>query len=165
MIKALLTAAAILLFITTTFSFAGERSHIEAQRMEWSEAKGLTTFFGSVRYRYPAEKITILADRLEVHLKDNKLQTIIAEGNPVHFEQLGDADKLVKGQSSHLYYDAEAETVKLNGEAQLQSANHSLQGEVIIYDVQNQTAEVAGGEDGKRFEAIIQPSSKQDETP
>lgn len=156
----------LLLFSAVSFSHAGERSQIEAERMEWLEAKGIITFFGSVHYRYSAEKVTILADKLEIRRQGKKLLSIIAEGKPVHFEQLAKADELIKGQSTHLYYDAQTETVKLSGNAQLLSANNSLRGEVIVYDVQSQTAEVTGGgKGGKRLEAILQHSSKQDESP
>lgn len=155
----------LLLLSAAGLSLAAERSLIEADRMEWLEARGITSFFGSVRYRYPAEKVTILADKLEIRRQGNKLLSIIAEGAPVEFEQLGEADKLIKGQSSHLYYDAQTETVKLSGNAQLLSGNNRLQGEVIVYDMQNQTAELSGdGQDDKRFEAIIQPSSEKNET-
>lgn len=148
-----------------TFTIATERSQIEADRMQWFEAKGVTTFSGAVRYRFPAKEITILADELEIRRQGNQLISVIAEGKPVRFEQLDEADKIVKGQSDHLYYDAQTEIIKLSGSAELYSGENILRGEVIVYDVQNQTAEVSGDEqDGGRFEAIIQPTSKQNET-
>ncbi|MDH5361394.1 MAG: lipopolysaccharide transport periplasmic protein LptA [Gammaproteobacteria bacterium] len=151
----------LLLVGLATFTFASERSLIEADKMIWQEARGVTTFSGTVRYRYPAKNITLLADKLEVRRQSKKLISVIAEGNPVIFEQLAEADKLIKGRSSHLYYDAQTEMIKLSGAAELISGNNTLRGEVIVYDVQNQTAEVSGdGQDNGRFEAIITPSSK-----
>jgi len=161
-------------FITTTlllvgiatFTFASERSLIEADKMIWQEARGVTTFSGSVRYQLPSQKLTLLADKLEIRRQNKKLVSVIAEGEPVVFEQRAEADKLIKGHSSHLYYDAQTEMIKLSGAAELVSGNNTLRGEVIVYDVQNQTAQVSGdGQDNGRFEAIITPSSKPNETP
>ena len=159
-----LVGALILIFSSLNLSHAEEVSFIEADHMEWNEATGITEFRGSVRYRYPTEKITILSETLKIHRQGNQLVSLTAKGQPVQFEGLTDEANVVKGQSTHLHYDAQSEMVELNGDAQLQTGKDNLRGERITYNMQTQKAEASGDKtQGKRFEAVIHSSPEQKE--
>ncbi|MBD3669389.1 MAG: lipopolysaccharide transport periplasmic protein LptA [Gammaproteobacteria bacterium] len=150
------------LFCLALPALAAPTSRIQADKMELREAEGITVFTGDVVYTQREEAVTIHADRITVHSKDNELIRVEARGKPVRFSHLG-GDKPVTGEARQLDYDGAAELVILTGDAYVTSGSDRIQGARIEYDMINKQAQASGGESEGRFEAVITPSSNETE--
>ncbi len=117
--------------------------HIEADKAEIDEAHGVMTYTGHVQLRQGG--IEVRADTVVVYAKDGELQSIIAQGQPVHYlqkaqktqasqtPQVGDI-KEVRGVSQRMEYDADSKQVLLLGKAEFWQGGNRFSGNRIQYD-------------------------------
>lgn len=115
------------------------------------------TFTGNVVIKQGS--INVAADRVVVkrHGETQGTETIEAYGNPVHFSQMQDNGKLVKGHSSKLDYNLQTEKLILTGNAFLQQLNSSVTSEKITYLVKEQKMEAFSGT-GNKVVTVLEPS-------
>ena len=163
----------LVVFVTGAFSVLALASsddmqqpiHIEADRADIDEAKGVMTYTGNVQLRQGGIEMT--ADTVVVYSKDGELQRIAAQGTPVHYLQkpLQDAQqKEVRGVSQRMEYSASSKLVLLLGKAELWQDGNRFSGNRIQYDPQTErvVANAGSGADaGQRVSVTIQPKKKK----
>jgi len=146
--------------------------HIEADRAEIDEARGVMTYTGSVQLRQGG--IEVSADTLVVYSEEGDLQRITAQGKPVRYlqkaqldPQLGAIKKEVRGVSQRLEYSTDNKQVVLLGKAEFWQAGNRFSGNRIQYNPEAERVVAnAGGDvnaEGKRprVTVILQPKNKK----
>lgn len=115
--------------------------------------KNTITFTGDVVIKQGS--INITADRVVVTREGETQGTEVIEafGNQVHFSQMQDNGKLVKGKSNQLHYELKTEKLTLTGKATIQQLNSSVAAERIVYLVREQRAEAAN-----QVRTVLEPS-------
>ena len=127
---------------------------VKADRSEFDEQQGVQTLIGNVEITQGTMKI--LADRIAIHLRDNKLSSIQGVGSPIHFEQQNEAGELITGEAREINYDAVRGSLVLAGNATLSQPRQELVSERIVFDSRTQKVIAEGGDNG-RVSIRIQP--------
>lgn len=133
---------------------------IEADSLDADDAKGITTYRGSVRYTQGS--IVLTSDTLTAHTVKGELKKIEAEGNPVRFKQQPEGkDQEVRGQAKKMQYFADTEILQLQGSAHLWQGADEFLGSRIDYDTQRENVKASRAESGEgRVQVIIAPRKK-----
>ena len=131
---------------------------VKADRSEYDEKAGIQSLIGNVRITQGT--ILILADRITVKLKDNKLSVIKGKGSPIEFSQQNDAGETITGRCAEITYDAVNGRLTLEGNATLTEPKQSLRSEQIIFDSLTQTVVAEGGESGQVSITLQPPDPK-----
>jgi len=149
--------AVLLLASSTGLTQAAETSRIQADRMVFKEAEGVTVFSGHVHFSQPQQAISILADKVTILSKDKNVVRIEASGDPVRFRHEGRAQP-IKGEARELLYNAARDRVTLRGDAEVQTGKDLIRGQRIEYDLATRQAVASGdANSGDRFEAVLTP--------
>ncbi len=123
--------------------------HVKADRIEINQKKSTTLYIGRVSFTQGG--ISINAARAEASYKGDKIDTIIATGNPVTLYQPAETP----GQDLHasalrLEYHALDSKVDLSGEVRLQQGTNVLLCNTLHYDLAESTLTAEGdGADGR----------------
>jgi lipopolysaccharide export system protein LptA len=155
-----LTALLVLFALFATPPAAAKKSDfkqpvdVQADRSEYDEQQGVQTLIGNVEITQGTMKI--LADRIAIHLRDNKLSSIEGVGSPIHFEQQNEAGELITGEAREINYDAVRGSLVLAGNATLSQPRQELVSERIVFDSRTQKVIAEGGDNG-RVSIRIQP--------
>ncbi len=158
-------AAALMLSITAPIAHAKKSDlsqpiDVSADRSEFDERKGVQSLIGNVEIRQGTMRIT--ASKIEIFLKDNRLNRIEGVGNPINFEQKNEADELVSGQAESISYDANTGTLILTGNATLSQPRQQLESQRIVFDSNNQKVSAEGGNEGRVSIRIEAPAVAND---
>jgi len=95
------------------------------------------TFTGDVRIAVPDGKLS--AENAVVTFRDKEIASAVIRGSPAEFEQkLKDSPQVVKGHANTIEYDVKGGTVHLTGAAWLTDGDNVIQGDTLIYDVEQQ---------------------------
>lgn len=127
---------------------------VKADQSDFDQHKGTQIFKGNVVVSQGSLRIT--ADRIEVRLKNNRLDSIHASGSPARFEQENDLGQRISGQCDGLDYIATQKRLTLKGNAKLSQPGRTLKGHAIEFDVEASTVR-AKGQGKKQVTIIIQP--------
>ncbi len=152
---------------------------IEADRVDIDDKKGVSIYQGKVRVTQGSMVMT--ADTVTTHAvgdkqaKQRELDKIIAVGAPAHFRQLLDTkdaktgkNEEMRGQALRINYFAREERLVLQGGSHIWKEGDEFSGNVIEYDVAQETVKAAmgNGQAGEapqeRVHAVIQPRRKKD---
>lgn len=160
MIRNVVTIGMLCLFSLPALALKGDTEQqlfINSTTQSLDMQTNTLTFTGSVVIKQGS--INVTADRVVVKRQGENqgTETIEAYGNPVHFSQMQDNGKLVKGQSSQLHYDLPTEKLTLIGKASLQQLNSSVTSEKITYLVKEQKMEASSGT-GSKVVTVLEPS-------
>lgn len=113
--------------------------HIEADRAEINEREGVMTYTGHVLLKQG--NIELRADTVVVHAKDGELQTITAQGQPVHYLQkqlLRNTTNEIRGVSQRMEYRAKDKRLLLLGNAEFWQGGNRFSGNRIQYDPESE---------------------------
>ncbi len=168
----------------TSAAMTGDKEQpitIEADRVDIDDKKGVSIYQGKVRVTQGSMVMT--ADTVTTHAVGDKqarqreLDKIIAVGAPAHFRQLLDTkdaktgkNEEMRGQALRIDYFAREERLVLQGGSHIWKEGDEFSGNVIEYDVAQETVKAAmgnvGGQAGEgppeRVHAVIQPRRKKD---
>lgn len=154
---------------------------IEADRVDIDDKKGVSTYQGKVRVTQGSMVMT--ADTVttqavgDKQARQRELDKIIAVGAPAHFRQLLDTkdaktgkNEEMRGHAQRIDYFAREERLVLQGGSHVWKEGDEFSGNVIEYDVAQETVKAAmgnvGGQAGEgpqeRVHAVIQPRRKKD---
>lgn len=141
---------------------------IDADRAELDEKQQIGHYTGNVIITQGG--ITITADTVTVHTRNNELDNIEADGAPVRYAQRRTGEEDIQGNSRRLEYDADTRIVVLITDAELWQGKNHFRGERIQYDTQSRkvvagpavTGNGTGNGTGKRVQIILQPKSEPD---
>ena len=120
---------------------------VSADRSEYDEQKGIQSLIGNVEIKQGTMRIK--ATKIEIYLKDNRLNKIEGVGNPIIFEQKNEADELVSGRADSISYDATNGTLILIGNATLNQPRQQLESQRIVFDSRKQKVSAEGGDKGR----------------
>lgn len=138
--------------------------HIRSNSAERDESKGITTYDGAVEMSQGT--LQILASRVVIHSRGNKISKIVATGTPAQYQQLPAEDKpLVVARGNRIEYLIDADKLNLIRNASLfQSDGTSMSGDVINYDLKASIvkAESDSTSRGDRIHMIIPPKPQDD---
>ncbi|MDN4502017.1 lipopolysaccharide transport periplasmic protein LptA [Alteromonadaceae bacterium BrNp21-10] len=107
--------------------------------------------------------LVIDADEVDVIAKDGVGKEIfIARGTPASYEQTMDDGSHIKALANEIKYTVANRTLTLVGNAELHQNSSRVQGESILFDMENEQLNAEGNENtGDRVTTIFQPE-KQD---
>ena len=151
--KALIVLTFFLAASVLSFSASAKKGDISqpidvsADRSEYDEQKGIQSLIGNVEIKQGT--MVIKASKIEIYLKNNRLNKIEGVGNPIIFEQKNEADELVQGRADSISYDASNGTLILMGNATLSQPRQQLKSQRIVFDSTKQKVSAEGGDNGR----------------
>ncbi len=121
-----------------------------------------TEYFGNVLMTQGSMKIS--GDHIIVHSKNRKVISIVALGQPAHFEQQSDPDKPpVKADANKLDYRLKQDMVTLSDNASIEQNGTTVTGKMIEYNIALEQVKASSGkEESSRVNMILIPESGDD---
>ncbi len=142
-------------------------TNIEADKLQYDDAKQLTVFTGNVVLTKGT--IVIRGDRLVLQQFPDGKQTAVATGKRASFRQKREGmEQIINGFANEIDYDSRTETLKLTGDGLIKRlecdvAIDEITGGVIVYNAQTEQFTVDGkapGDSSGRVRIIIQPRAE-----
>ncbi|RUO71925.1 lipopolysaccharide transport periplasmic protein LptA [Idiomarina ramblicola] len=109
--------------------------------------------------------LLIRADRLEASASENAEQadTFVAEGSPATYSQTLDDGNQINAEANKITYFQGEQRLELSGNARISQGSSSSSGELITYDLDEQTVTAtSSGEENSRVITIFTPKPKTD---
>lgn len=134
---------------------------IKADHLLAEQKKGLATYTGHVVAQQG--QFFLYGERLEVYVKDGKIQQVIAYGTPTKFKKYDTQAKgWIHGQARQIIYEPiPQKQLKLQQSAQVtQATGETLLSEQIQYLVDSKTLKAVGSEH-QRVHVILPAQEKQ----
>jgi lipopolysaccharide export system protein LptA len=129
---------------------------VEADGVEINDRTGVSTYTGNVVIRQGS--IRIEADRVTVHQKQAESDRVVAEGDPVRFQQQPDQGELIKGRARKAEYRVDSELLYLMGDAWLSQGSDSFASDRITYDRARALVKAGASAQGQqRVKVTIEP--------
>lgn len=144
--------------------------NIEANRITVDDAKKVNVFEGNVVLTQGT--MVIRAGKIVVTQDESGFQKGVATGGPASFRQKRDRqDGLMEAEAERIEYDARTERAEFFNHAWVRSGQDEVRGNYISYDALSEKYTVGSPGDAKtgtpagRVRAVIQPKTKNGETP
>lgn len=139
---------------------------LEADKARLNNATGESVYTGDVRLT--RGKTVITGDRLDLYTNDNgEIERAVVTGEPATYKGRPDPDKkIVRGEAPRMiYYAGQDERLRMESGAILWQGKDRLEGETVVYRVQEDTVEAdsADGGDGRINITLTPDSSSGDE--
>lgn len=134
--------------------------YVEADGAEINDKTGISVYTGNVVISQGSIKLN--ADKVTVTQKGEKSDHIVAEGNPVKFQQQPDGNKaLIRGQAKSADYHMDSEIIYMVGDAIMYQGEDTFRSDRITYDrVKGQVKAGASAKGKQRVKIAIQPQKK-----
>jgi len=142
---------------------------IDSDSAERDEKTGLTVYRGNVVARQGS--LIIEGDLITIFYENNQVSRILCVGLPAHFEQeTSRSGELVIAYGESIEYLPVAEKIKLEKNASISQKGALIKGDVIDYDLKNETWKAKGDTSGNvggkaRIQLIIPAANQEDESP
>jgi lipopolysaccharide export system protein LptA len=149
---------------STAFSLPEDRKqaiNLSSDRAVYENNQGI--YIGNVSMSQGSLKI--IADKLTIIESDRKVDKVIAEGNPAHFEQQPRADEgVVVASAQRIEYSLKLEEILLQKNASITHQGSKISGDRVVYSGRKQMVVADGGSDEKdhRVKMTLQPQSIPD---
>lgn len=131
---------------------------LTADYADIDESRGLSVYKGDVDLQQGSMRLR--ADIVTVHHVDRKPERMVAEGQPVKFQQQSDKGP-VKGEARRAEYEVGTENLILIGDAVVVQGKDSMRSDRIIYDRVRSVVKAGAAAEGKeRVRISIQPPAK-----
>lgn len=135
--------------------------NLEADKAQLNNATGESVYTGDVKLT--RGKTVITGDRLELYTNDNgELERAVVTGEPATYKGRPQPDEgIVRGEAPRMIYYAGAdERIRMTNGAVLWRDQDRLEGQTVVYRMQEDTVEAASGEDSdQRINITLQPDS------
>lgn len=106
------------------------------------------------RYHYEGnvvvtrDRMVIHADLAEIVTSEGDIQWVLARGTPATFRQeKADGSGTIRGRAGDMKYEADAELVRLIGDAWVEQDGDELSGPTIVYNTRTERAQVGSEQD------------------
>ncbi len=135
--------------------------YIEADSVELDDRSGISTYSGNVELNQGTIHMT--ADKVIITQKEGDTDHVVAEGNPVTFQQKTSEKKgVVKAQSKRAEYDLNSDTIFLIEEAVVTQDGDVFKNDRITYNRSSEVVRAGASEQGKqRVRITIQSKNKK----
>ena len=132
--------------------------YITADDVMMDEAKGVSVYRGHVMLEQ--EGIRLQAVNMSVYYSDDRVEKIIATGDPVRYHELRSNGRPMTALGERLEYSVMQKQIVMSGNAQVENEGNLLQGHSILYNLTDSTARVLSDSAGARVKTVIEPSSE-----
>ncbi|MEE8379825.1 MAG: lipopolysaccharide transport periplasmic protein LptA, partial [Gammaproteobacteria bacterium] len=105
---------------------------IESDRAVLDERKQISIYTGNVILKQGG--VEVKANTITVYAKEGRLHRVVAEGDPVHYQQQQKDSEDIRGVSQRMEYETETNRVQLLGDAELWQGGNRFIGKRIQYD-------------------------------
>jgi len=131
--------------------------YIESDELEVDDQQGISEYRGSVRFTQGS--IHLQADKVVVMGMEQRLQKVMAYGQPVHLSQQMDDDKgEMRAIADTIEYLVKDDSLVLHGGAKLWQGGNEFSGEEIIYHLSSETVVARSDKEQEgRVRIVIQP--------
>tara|TARA_R110002050_G_scaffold50829_5_gene117401 strand:+ start:1321 stop:1857 length:537 start_codon:yes stop_codon:yes gene_type:complete len=147
---------------------------IQSDRAELDRKTGMVVYEGDVVLTQGTLKIE--SERLVLILNGKILEQAIAEGQPARYQQQVSNNKPVtQATANRIDFYATRKEIAFKGNAELRQENNLFSGELIRYDIEQETVTASGSdtpadgtavsEDKQRIRVIIQPQPDTEAQP
>lgn len=137
---------------------ADQPIHVRADSAELDEVNGLAIYRGAVQMDQGTLRVT--AEVMTIHLEEQKVVKITAEGELAHYEQQLKADEgVVYADAQTIVYHTQRERVELIGQAYLNQNDNEFRGPIIEYDMRAGKVDAKANEG--HVEMILTPAATQ----
>jgi lipopolysaccharide export system protein LptA len=143
-----------------------EPLRINARSVEANEKTGTAVYRGNVILEQG--NLSIRADRLEVHSRQNQTEYVVATGQPVKLRQLSDGQsEEIQAEARKVEYHVTSRKVDMFGDVSLRQGGDLFTGHALHYDINEKRLSAVGDEtNDDRIQVIIQPKkSSTSDTP
>ena len=155
-----------LLVPTPVFALSSDNQQpiqIQSNSAEIDEQKGITIYKGDVEVIQGT--IKLLADRVTVFSEGDKVNRVLAIGQPAHYQQIPKpGDQTIHAYGNSIEYLVTKEKLKVKTNARVeQKDTFSTTGKVIDYDMKKGVAHASSGsttsrvKDKSRVQTVLQP--------
>ncbi|MCB1829612.1 MAG: lipopolysaccharide transport periplasmic protein LptA [Chromatiaceae bacterium] len=135
--------------------------YVEADGADINDKTGVSVYTGNVVVTQGSIKLN--ASKVTVTQKGEKSDHILAEGNPVEFEQKTSDKGLIKGRANTADYHIDSEIVYMVGDAIMIQGKDTFRSDRITYDrVKGQVKAGASAKGQQRVRIAVQPKKKTD---
>ena len=121
---------------------------------------GTTTLKGNIEINQGS--LQIRADLADVSKTEGRVQSIELSGNPVYLQQEIEDQGLVTAEAAVIEYEVATGIVTLSGAADVVHPQYRISGEKLIYDMNVQHFQGAGGEENGRIQIRLDPEVLQE---
>ena len=130
---------------------------INARSVEANEKTGTAVYRGNVILEQG--NLSIRADRLEVHSRQNHAEYVVATGQPVKLRQLADGQsEEIQAEAKKVEYHVMSRKVDMFGDVTLRQGADLFTGHALHYDIDEKRLSATGDDNNDgRINVIIQP--------
>jgi lipopolysaccharide export system protein LptA len=134
-----------------------EPIRIDARSVEANDKTGTVVYSGNVVAEQG--RLSIRADRVEIHSRQGKAERMRATGKPVKLRQGPDNESAeILAEAARLDYHFSQRKIDLIGQVTLRRGEDLFTAEVLHYDLNSKNLNAAGDEKNNgRVHAVIQP--------
>jgi lipopolysaccharide transport protein LptA len=102
---------------------------------------------------------SLWADQAILEFRGGELTQVTAIGSPAHFEQRRmDSRGVQRGQADQITYDAQSDTVRLSGQAELSDGRDvQITAPVFVYHIRDDRLQTDSGSEGRVVHMTVKP--------
>ncbi|MEE4292519.1 MAG: lipopolysaccharide transport periplasmic protein LptA [Xanthomonadales bacterium] len=160
--KSVLAGLCLLLCLSPAMAMKTDRQEpldVKADSTDGTLGDGVATLQGSVEIRQGT--LLVQADVAQVFKSEGRVRRIELTGNPVQLEQQIEEQGLVTANAARIDYEVASGIVTLTGGANVVHPQYRISGEKLVYDMNVQHFQGAGGEDEGRIRIHLEPEMLQ----
>lgn len=135
-------------------SDAGQPINIRAASVDVNEKTGIAVYRGHVVMTQGSLRLE--ADRVDVAMRDSRLDRAQAVGNPARLRSLSDAGEELQARATRIDYQAGNRVIDLEGKVWLKRGGDVFTGGTARYELDTQRFTARGPKNGQ-VTAVIQP--------
>ena len=130
--------------------------HISADRIELDQKTGMAYYRGHVTFVQGG--LTITAAKAQASTRNNTVQTISAEGNPItFFQKVPPPGQDIQGQALRLKYFAPQQRLDLHGMVRFRQGSDSLHSDTLDYNMATGTMTAVSTSPRSQVHVVIRP--------
>lgn len=133
---------------------------VKADSTDGTLGDGVTTLKGNIEIRQGT--LLVQADVANVSKAEGRVKRIELTGEPVHLQQEIENEGLVTAEAAKIEYEVASGIVTLTGAADVVHPQYRISGEKLIYDMNVQHFQGAGGDDNGRIQIRLDPELLED---
>lgn len=156
--RCILAGLCLALFATPSHALKTDRQQpldVKADSTDGTLGDGMTSLRGAVEINQGS--LEVRADIADVEKAEGRVTRIVLTGEPVHLQQEIEDEGLVTAQASRIEYEVATGIVTLTGGADVVHPQYQISGEKLIYDMNVQHFQGAGGDESGRIQIRLDP--------
>lgn len=129
--------------------------NLRADRIDINQKTGISLYRGHVVFSQGSLRLS--AAQAEVRSRASTIETVTAEGKPVHIRHLPEGTtEFIEGQASRAIYNVPEQRADLYGDVFIQRGRDQFRGAVLHYDISSRNVLIESSE-GRRVYVALEP--------